>query len=170
MTDINPPPGQPAHMLYLRDEELRRGLELLFFANRDIGKTTDTLLANHGLGRAHHRVIYFIGRHPDISVSGLLSILGITKQSLGRVLQPLQKKGFIEQTSGTHDRRQRLLRLTEAGIALESELSKPQRDRMAKAYRAAGPDAVAGFRTVLAKLLDDELDRSETSAIGSGIL
>ncbi len=92
----------------------------------------DAILARYGFGRAHHRVIHFVGRHPQMTVSELLGILRITKQSLSRVLGELVGQGFIRQRPGPHDRRQRLLELTAEGRALEREVSAPQRARVAK--------------------------------------
>ena len=62
-----------------REDELRQGIELLFYAYRDFTAEPDAMLARYGFGRAHHRVIYFVGRHPQMSVSELLGILRITK-------------------------------------------------------------------------------------------
>ena len=141
-----------ASPLFLRDEDLRQGLDLLFFAWRDLAADADAALEKEGLGRAHHRALYFIGRNPGLSVSDLMGILGITKQSLGRVLKELTAKGLLSQTVGSADRRERRLALTEAGQALEQALTAPQRALMANAYRAAGAEAVSGFRTVLTGL------------------
>ena len=116
MADIKP----IGKALFLREEELRRGIEMMFFAYRDFTGEADSILAEQDMGRAHHRAIYFIGRHPGITVSDLLSILNITKQSLSRVLSGLMKDGFVLQKPGASDRRQRLLYLTETGIALLS--------------------------------------------------
>lgn len=143
--------------LFLREEDLRQGIELLFFAYRDFTAEADAILAEMGFGRAHHRVIYFVGRHPGISVSELLGILRITKQSLSRVLSHLVAEGLIDQRQGTRDRRQRLLHLTEPGQALERRLTECQRERVARAYREAGASAVEGFRKVLGGLLDEPL-------------
>jgi DNA-binding MarR family transcriptional regulator len=141
-----------ASPLFLRDEDLRQGLDMLFFAWRDLAAEADATLAKEGLGRAHHRALYFIGRNPGLSVSELMAILGITKQSLGRVLKDLAAKALVRQTVGSDDRRERRLALSEAGQALEQALTAPQRALMANAYRAAGADAVSGFRTVLTGL------------------
>ena len=141
--------------LFLRDEELRLAMELLFFAYRDFTAEPDQILTRYKFGRAHHRVIYFVGRHPGITVSELLQILAITKQSLSRVLGQLIRDGFIVQSPGTRDRRQRLLRLTDKGRELELLLSAPQRARIADAFRDAGAEAVEGFRTVLVNLMDE---------------
>lgn len=138
-----------ANPLFLREEDLRQGIELLFFAYRDFTAEADALLARYDLGRAHHRVLYFVGRNPDIPVSDLLAILKITKQSLSRVLRPLLKDGFILQRQGQNDRRQRLLVLTDKGAELERVIGEGQRARFATAYRLAGAQAVDGFRKVM---------------------
>ena len=157
-----------ANPLFLREEELRQGMELLFFAYRDFISEPDKILAQHRYGRAHHRVVYFVGRHPGITVSELLKILAITKQSLSRVLGQLVQDRLIVQRTGTSDRRQRLLFLTEEGRILERRLSEDQRARIARAYRAAGADAVEGFRMVLRNLIDEpdrgRFDQAEAAA------
>ncbi len=151
MTDIK---GGTNH-LFLRDDELRQGIELIFYAYRDFTSEPDAILAQYNFGRAHHRVIYFVGRNPGINVSDLLSILKITKQSLSRVLRQLVKDEFITQRAGTRDRRQRLLALTKKGEELERTLTQNQRDRIARAYREAGADAVAGYRKVLLGMINE---------------
>jgi DNA-binding MarR family transcriptional regulator len=148
-----------ANPLFLREEELRQGIELLYFAYRDFTSEADEMLARYNFGRAHHRVVYFVGRHPQMSVSDLLSILRITKQSLSRVLGQLVRQGFIVQKPGSRDRRQRLLELTEKGVELERQLSETQRQRIARAYREAGAQAVEGFRKVMTGIISGEEDR-----------
>jgi DNA-binding MarR family transcriptional regulator len=148
-----------ANLLFLREEELRQGIELLFFAYRDFTAEPDEMLGEYGFGRAHHRVIYFVGRHAGLSVSELLGILKITKQSLSRVLSQLIEQGFITQRAGETDRRRRLLELTEKGVELERRLSENQRQRIARAYREAGAAAVEGFRRVMLGIISDEADR-----------
>ncbi len=163
MTDIkSSPPGSlrpGTNPLFLRDSELRQAIELLFFAYRDFTAEPDTILADYGFGRAHHRAIHFIGRHPGMTVSALLGILRITKQSLNRVLGQLIAEGYVEQRRGTRDRRQKLLALTARGIALEERLSAEQRARIARAYREAGAEAVEGFRKVMLGIIGAEEDR-----------
>ena len=149
-----------ANPLFLREAELRQAIELLFFAYRDFTAEPDKILADYRFGRAHHRVIYFVGRHPSITVSQLLQILGITKQSLSRVLGQLVAQGFIVQRKGQRDQRQRLLQLTEKGLALERALSEKQRDRFARAFREAGAEAVEGFRQVVLNLMDEGTRKS----------
>ena len=149
--------------LFLRDDELRQGIELLFFGYRDFTARADQTLAAYNFGRAHHRVIYFVGRNPGMTVSDLLDILKITKQSLSRVLSQLVREGFIVQRPGTTDRRQRLLSLTDKGAELERRLTEDQRALVARAYKAAGAEAVEGFKKVLLGLINEE-DRTRFRA------
>src|SRR6516165_6068610 len=118
MSDIN----SPAIPRIVPEEELRQGIELLFYAYRDFTAEPDAILEEYGFGRAHHRVVHFVGRHPNMTVSELLGILRITKQSLNRVLGQLVRQGFIVQRHGARDRRQRLLELTDKGRELEQRL------------------------------------------------
>lgn len=139
--------------LFLRESEIRRGVELLYFGYTNMIKGADGLLAGSGLGRAHHRALYFIARQPGLPVSDLLRLLGITKQSLSRVLGELQEKALVAQQVGDRDRRQRLLRLTTAGAELETSLFETLRVPVAEAYAHAGQQAVAGFWAVLSGLI-----------------
>lgn len=141
------------NLLFLREEELRLAQDLLFFGYRDFTAGADVILADLGMGRAHHRVLHFVGRRPGITVGELLGILGITKQSLGRVLTPLIEEGYVTQAPGRADRRQRLLSLTPKGAALERRLYERQRETVMQAYREAGPQAVEGFRRVMRGLM-----------------
>lgn len=144
-------------LLFLTDEQLRKGIEAMFFAYRGFTADPDRLLAEAGYGRAHHRAVHFIRRCPGTTVNNLLGILGVTKQSLNRVLRTLIEDGLVESRVGNRDKRERHLYLTEAGERLEQALSEVQRKRMRAAYRAAGPEAVAGFRTVLEAMMDPEM-------------
>jgi DNA-binding MarR family transcriptional regulator len=157
MVETTPPGGQG--LLFLTDEQLRMGIEAMFFAYRGFTADPDRILADKDYGRAHHRALHFIHRSRGTTVNNLLSILGVTKQSLNRVLRTLIDDGLVESRVGRDDKRERHLYLTETGRALERELSDAQRERMRGAYRAAGPAAVAGFRQVLEAMMDDNLRR-----------
>lgn len=129
-------------------------IELLFFAYRDFISDPDAALLSYGFGRAHHRVIHFVNRHPGIRVADLLDILKITKQSLGRVLKQLVGKGFIEQKPGPQDRRQRLLYPTESGRALALRLIDLQARRLGNALASLSPAERAGAETFLRHVVD----------------
>jgi DNA-binding MarR family transcriptional regulator len=163
MADIKTTQARPgASPLYLRDEELKQGVDLLFAAFTDVFAEGDAVLKEAGLGRAHRRALYFIARTPGISVAGLLAVLKITKQSLSRVLNDLLAAGYVARRTAPDDRRMRQLRLTEKGAELEAALWAAQRPRMVAAFREAGPEAVAGFRQVLSALSGRGLRRTNS--------
>ena len=151
--------GRSETLLFLTDEQLRRGIEAMFFAYRGFTADPDRILQDFGYGRAHHRAVHFINRSPGTTVNNLLSILGVTKQSLNRVLRTLVEDGLVESRVGTRDKRERHLFLTPKGAELERQLSEAQRTRMRTAFRNAGPEAVAGFRAVLEQMMDPDLRR-----------
>jgi DNA-binding MarR family transcriptional regulator len=145
-----PETGAPGtNVLFLREAQIRQAQDMFFLAWRDFAASADPVLHAHGLGRAHHRALHFIARDPGLTVSDLLAVLGVTKQSLARVLAPLMAQGFVHQGIGRSDRRQRLLTLTDTGVALERALFDRQRETLIAAYRDAGGAAVDGFRRVM---------------------
>lgn len=154
-------------LLFLTDEQLRQGIEAMYFAYRGFTADPDRILAGLAYGRAHHRAIHFINRAPGTTVTNLLDILGVTKQSLNRVLRTLIEDGLVESHVGKTDKRERNLYLTDAGVALEARLSDAQRVRMRAAFREAGPEAVQGFRRVLDAMMDPEM-RRKSSALKEG--
>ncbi|AYE84877.1 MAG: MarR family transcriptional regulator [Sulfitobacter sp.] len=153
-------PSSGDSLLFLTDEQLRQGIEAMFFAYRGFTADPDRILADMAYGRAHHRAIHFINRAPGTTVNNLLNILGVTKQSLNRVLRTLIADGLVQSKVGRNDKRERHLFLTDDGRKLEQELSDAQRARMRLAFRTAGPEAVAGFRTVLEAMMDPEMRQS----------
>ncbi len=148
------------------DEQTVALIELLFFAYRDFVSDPDELLKELGFGRAHHRVVHFVGRDPGLTVAELLDILRITKQSLGRVLKDLIDKGLVRQKEGENDRRQRLLYLTESGEALRQKLMAPQIARIRRALRQSGNGADQHYRDILYHLVSPENRDSVRDWIG----
>jgi DNA-binding MarR family transcriptional regulator len=146
---ISPPPAQ-----YLRTEAIRGGMDLLMFAHKSHLSHADGALAKLGLGRAHHRFLYTISRNPGSTVTQVLGFLGVTKQSLGRVMKDLQKRGLIEARVGDKDRRTKLIYLTDKGRELEGDLFDELHDNMARAYADAGKIAVEGYWTLMQHLMN----------------
>jgi DNA-binding MarR family transcriptional regulator len=124
-------------------------IELLFFAYRDFVGDADDVLAKLSFGRAHHRVLHFVNRHPGMKVADLLEVLKITKQSLGRVLKQLVDQGYVVQKEGENDRRQRLLYVTAKGEQLAMKLASLQTERIARALGEIGPNAHEAARRFL---------------------
>jgi DNA-binding MarR family transcriptional regulator len=131
-------------------------IELLFFAYRDFVGDADELLARLGFGRAHHRVVHFVNRHPGMRVADLLAVLKITKQSLGRVLRELVDNGYVQQKAGDSDRRERLLYVTPKGEELARQLVALQTRRFARALNECGDGARLEARKFLASMIDPE--------------
>ena len=156
-------------LLFLTDEQLRKGIEAMFFAYRGFTADPDRILDGMHYGRAHHRALHFIHRSPGTTVNNLLNILGVTKQSLNRVLRGLIEDGLVDSRVGKEDKRERHLFLTERGAELERALSDAQRARMRAAYRAAGPAAVQGFRQVLEAMMDPEMKRQYLALKEGGV-
>ena len=157
-------PSSAASPLFLREDEVRRGIELLYFGYSHMTRSIDAGLATQGLGRAHHRALYFIARQPGLMIGDLLALLAITKQSLGRVLNELIERELVDTQRGELDRRQKLLYLTERGMAMEAELFEALREKMAAAYVQAGQGSVTGFWQVLEGLIP-ERDRGMIAAL-----
>jgi len=124
-------------------------IELLFFAYRDFVSDPDAILAKLDFGRAHHRVLYFVGRQPGMTVADLLDLLQITKQSLARVLKQLIDSGYVRQIAGPEDRRQRRLYPTLSGRELSLALSQPQSRRIARALDGLSEEGRDGVKQFL---------------------
>lgn len=145
---------------------MRRGIEYLFFAHGSLWRAVDARLAEQGLGRAHYRALYFIARQPGLTISDLLALLGITKQSLGRVVKDLEGRDMLATRPGNRDRRQKELRLTEEGRTIEAAVFALMRDAMSRAYTQAGQAAVTGFWQVSEALLPPR-ERGRVAKLGS---
>lgn len=135
-----------------RQETLRSAIELFYFAYRAFTAQADRRLAEIGLGRVHHRILYFVGRNPDLAVNALIDILGVSKQAINAPLRQLIERELISSTTAGHDRRVRQLRLTEAGGQLEQSLSAEQMLTMEKAFAQAGDAGEAAWRRTMATL------------------
>jgi DNA-binding MarR family transcriptional regulator len=135
-----------------REDALQEAIELLYFSYRAFTDRPDRILEQRGLNRVHHRILYFVGRNPDVSVNALLGILDVSKQALNGPLRQLVEMDLIAMRTAPHDGRMRQLRLTYAGDRLEARLSGTQRKQLSEVFDAAGADAESGWRLVMQKL------------------
>jgi len=149
MTDLN----KLLTPLYLSDHETRKIIELIFFSYREFTSGPDKILNILGFGRAHHRIVYFVGKHEKITIKDLLIILRITKQSLSRVLNQLVKEKYILLTSG-EDKRTKNLSLTNKGIELEKQLSSIQISKLKDIMKDTDEKDINGFKKLLYKMID----------------
>ena len=144
---------------FLNDKEIRKVIELLFFSYRDFTAGPDQILEKLHFGRAHHRVIYFVGKKDKITIKELLGVLKITKQSLSRVLNQLVKEGFIVVSTGL-DKRTKNLSLTSSGLSLENELSTIQIQKIKKVINSFNQQDIDGFKKILYEMI--EIDNKKT--------
>ena len=151
MTDLN----KLLNPLYLKDNEIRKIVELIFFCYRDFTAGPDEILEKINFGRAHHRVIYFVGKKKNLTIKDLLSILQITKQSLSRVLNQLVKEKFIMVSTGK-DKRTKTLSLTKKGIDLEKILSNIQIQRIRNVIKNFDQNKINGFKKVLYAMIEEK--------------
>ena len=155
MTDLN----NLISPFFLNDKEIRKIIELVFFSYRDFTAGPDQILDKLNFGRAHHRVIYFVGKKDKITIKELLGVLKITKQSLSRVLNQLVKEGFIVVSTGL-DKRTKNLSLTSSGLSLENELSNNQIQKIKKVINNFNKEDIDGFKKILYEMI--EIDNKKT--------
>lgn len=142
--------------LYLREGPMRQSFEMFLLAWRTLNEACTSVLDEHELGQAHHRILFFVSSYENITPSILLKRLGITKQSLGRALSDLKEHGFLEQYQDTQDRRLKPIRLTQKGREVEAQIFNCVRQVMTQAYRRSDGGQVEGFRGVLRSMLSSE--------------
>ena len=140
---------------FLNDKEIRKVIELFFFSYRDFTGGPDKVLEKLNFGRAHHRVIYFVGKKNKITIKELLVVLKITKQSLSRVLNQLVKEGFIIVSTGL-DKRTKTLSLTSKGLNLENELSTIQINKIKKVINSFNHKDINGFKKILFEMIETD--------------
>ena len=142
-----------ASPLYLREAEVRRGVDLLLLGHAQLLRVIDPLLRDAGLGRAHFRMLGHAARWPGLSMGDLIDLTGTSKQALTRVARELADKGLVTVEPGDRDRRRRELRATAEGRALVERLDGALLAGVGEAYAGAGQDAVTGFWRVLEGLV-----------------
>jgi DNA-binding MarR family transcriptional regulator len=135
-----------------REEALRLAIEQLYFAYRAFTDTPDHILEQRGLGRVHHRILYFVGRNPQISVNTLLALLNVSKQALNAPLRQLIEMQLIAIDTAEHDRRVRQLSLTSSGSKLEAQLTGSQMKQLQAVFDRVGTEAEAGWHQVMHSL------------------
>lgn len=145
-------PGGNVNMVDLNTRDLDQAQELLFFAFRNLTAEPDRVLAERGLSRVHHRILYFVRRNPGLGPGDLLRILRVSKQALARPLRELAAQGLLLGETVPENRRRKRLALTGAGLRFERRISELQRRRFAEAFAAAGPTAAASWREVMSLL------------------
>jgi len=145
-------------MVDLNNSSTREAIEQLYFGYRALTEQPDKILERKGLGRVHHRILYFVGRSPNTTVNALLSTLNVSKQALNMPLRQLIEMGLVAISTAAHDRRVRQLALTRAGQQLEMQLTGTQMVQLQAVFDEVGPQAEAGWHRVMAALSRPQKD------------
>jgi len=135
-----------------REEKLREAIELFYFAYRAFTDGPDHILEERGLGRVHHRILYFVGRNPQTTVNALLEILDVSKQALHAPLRQLVQERLIVMQADGMDRRYKRLTLTRDGKKLEARLTGAQMKLLGTVFDATGDRAQAAWKTVMREM------------------
>lgn len=137
-----------------RRDELLTSIELFFFAYRAFTAGPDQILEQRGLGRVHHRILYFVGRNPSISVNALLKVLDVSKQALNIPLRQLIDLQLVTVSIAQHDRRLKQLALSTDGRRLEERLTATQIRHLSNAFEQAGDSASETWRDVMRRMVE----------------
>ncbi|RPG96074.1 MAG: MarR family transcriptional regulator [Candidatus Pelagibacter sp. TMED165] len=141
-------------LLYLKDEQIKDFIQLLFYAYRETFSDPKEVLTKKFFGPAHLRAINLIERNPGISLGELMFKLKVTKQSLNRVLRDLIKSKMIKQIKDENDTRKKKLFLDKNGQVFFDKIYEKQKKRIFNALRNSEPDSVIKFKEVLNKIIN----------------
>ncbi len=133
----------------IKQEELLESIEQFFFAYRSFTAGPDRVLQERRLGRVHHRVLYFVGRNPKLSVNALLSLLGVSKQALNGPLRSLVEQGLVVNEQHPQDLRIKQLSLSAAGKKLERQLTRIQMQQLESVFSRAGRKAMKDWQLIM---------------------
>ncbi len=141
-------------LLYLKDEQIKDFIQLIFYAYRETFSDPKEILAKKFFGLAHLRVLNLIERNPGISLGELIFKLKVTKQSLNRVLRELIKSKMIKQIKDDKDTRRKNLFLDKEGKVFFDKVYETQKKRIFEALKSSDPDSVIKFKEVLKKIIN----------------
>ena len=142
------------NLLYLKDEQIKEFIQLLFYAYRETFSDPKEILSKNYFGPAHLRALNLIESNPGISLSELIYKLKVTKQSLNRVLRDLIKSKMIKQIQDETDTRKKNLFLDKEGKIFFETVYSLQKKRIFNALKNSGSDSVIKFKDVLKKIID----------------
>jgi DNA-binding MarR family transcriptional regulator len=138
------------------DSEPLAPIALFYFAYRAFTCRPDRVLEQRGLGRVHHRILYFVARNPSITVNTLLGTLKVSKQALNAPLRQLIEMQLVAVAAVPHDRRLKQLSLTGEGKKLERLLTATQEKQLNAAFAAAGEDAAKCWHRVMLEIAEQD--------------
>ena len=139
-----------------RERELRLDVEALYFGYRAFTALPDRILAEQALGRAHHRILYFVRREPGISIGDLLALLKVSKQAMNRPLRDLESLGLITISPDATDKRIRRVTTTRKGTQLEARLTGAQLRLLDDVFADLDATTEAHWRAAMVRLAETD--------------
>ena len=141
-------------LLYLKDEQIKDFIQLLFYAYRETFSDPKEILSKKSFGPAHLRALNLIERNPGISLGEIMFKLKITKQSLNRVLRELLRVKMIKQIKDDDDTRRKNIYLDTEGKSFFNKVYESQKQRIFYALKNSDPKSVIQFKEVLNKIVN----------------
>ena len=132
-----------------KQTQLRNSIEQFYFAYRAFTERPDKILEQRGLGRVHHRILYFVAHRPGLSVNELLCILDVSKQALNAPLRQLLEMKLLSNDAADHDRRVKQIYLTDEGRRLEAQLTNTQMKQLDAVFQQAGAKSAATWLSIM---------------------
>ncbi|MFK7863206.1 MAG: MarR family winged helix-turn-helix transcriptional regulator [Pseudohongiellaceae bacterium] len=146
-----------------KQDELLEAIELFYFSYRSFTAGPDQILLEQGLGRVHHRILYFVGRNPHISINELLKILQVSKQALNQPLRKLLELELVSSKMSDQDRRIKQLDLSSKGRKLEAKLTRTQLQHLESAFAQSKPDSLSKWKELMLEIsLSGEREKDAT--------
>lgn len=153
MTDLNNDTHKGSPLLYLRDDKLKETLNNFFLVYKNFENQILENANDHNFGIADIRCILVILLYPGITFNELMIRLGITKQSLNRVLKILISEKMVVQEINVKDKRMKNLFLSEASKKIINSLVSPTIKEIGRAFQKSGSEAVNGFNQTFSNLI-----------------
>ena len=141
-------------LLYLKDDQIKEFIQLLYYAYRETFSDTREILSKKYFGPAHLRALHLIESNPGINLGELIYKLKVTKQSLNRILKDLVKLEAIEFKKDEQDTRVKHVFLSQKGQKIFNEIFEIQKKRIYKALLDSKSDEVLNFDIVLSRIIN----------------
>ena len=149
MSDLNFNNLKGSPLLYLREDKVKESLNTFFNVSKNFEKIITDNINNDEFGIADIRCLLIINLNPGIIFNELMEKLGISKQSLNRVLKKLIQNNFIVQKINSEDARKKNLYLSNQTNRMLDNILEPILKDISEAFQKSGSNSVYGFNQII---------------------
>ncbi|ACB94877.1 MarR family winged helix-turn-helix transcriptional regulator [Beijerinckia indica] len=129
-------------------------------ATRHVSRLYDEALAPLGLSLNQYSILAKLSRFGPHTVQALADRLVMDRSTLGHLLRPLERAGWIKIGVSPSDKRQRVISLTPSGSQLMQE-AQPLWARAEQRFQSLfGEDNVRMLQTVMKQVIEMDLTRA----------